>query len=61
MNDEHECNEEQLYSSDDIALYYRMLPTKFLDINKSAEKCGMKISEERVTVLYCTNKRGCHK
>jgi hypothetical protein len=61
MIDECECNEEQLYSSDETALYYRMLPTKFLDINKSAAKCSMKISKERVTLLFCTNKTGSHK
>jgi hypothetical protein len=53
MIDENECNEEQLYSCDETSLYYWMLPTKFLDINKLADKCGTQITEERVTLLFC--------
>jgi hypothetical protein len=65
MIDEHEYNEEQLYNCEESAIYYRMLPTKSLDINKSANKYGMKMGKERVTsekqicmklpILFMTN------
>jgi hypothetical protein len=61
MIDEQEYNEEQLYNCNEPALYYRMLPTKSLDIKKSANKYGMKMSKEGVTLLFCTNKMGSHK
>jgi hypothetical protein len=61
MIDEHECSEEQLHSCDETALHYKMLPTKFLAINKSAEKYSMKINKERVTLLFCANTTGSHK
>lgn len=46
MIDEGEYTEEQLYNCDETALYYRLLPTKSLDIKKSANKSGMKMSKE---------------
>jgi hypothetical protein len=43
---EHKFNEEQLYGCDETAHYHRMLLTKLLDINKSADKYSMKMSKE---------------
>jgi hypothetical protein len=42
----HEYSEEQLYICNETALYHRMLLTKLLDINKSADKYSMKMSKE---------------
>jgi hypothetical protein len=65
MINEHEYNEQQLYNCNKTAIYYRMLPTKSLDINKSANKQGIKMGKERVTsqkqifvklpILFMTN------
>jgi hypothetical protein len=61
MINEHEYNEDQLNNCDKTAFYYRIPPTKSLDINKAASKYGMKMSKEGVTILLCTNKMGSYK
>lgn len=54
-------SDEQLYNCDETALYYRMLPSKSLDMKSFPNKAGLKLSKDRVTLLFCTNKTGSHK
>jgi hypothetical protein len=42
--------DEQLYNCDETALYYRLLPDKFLDLKKAPSNVGMRTDKQRVTV-----------
>jgi hypothetical protein len=53
--------DEQLYSCDETALYYKLLPNKSLDLKKAPCKVGMKTNKERVTLLLYASKTGDHK
>jgi hypothetical protein len=53
--------DEQLYNCDESALFYRMLHTKSLDLKSAPNKAGLKLSKDRVTLLFCLNKAGTHK
>ena len=53
--------DEQLYNCDESALYYKLMPSKSLDVKKDAHKSGFKLNKDRVTLLFCTNKTGSHK
>jgi hypothetical protein len=53
--------DEQLYSCDETALYYKLLPNKFLDPKKAPSKTGMKTNKEIMTFLLCTVETGDHK
>lgn len=56
-----EYNDVQIYNCDETALYYRLLPSKSLDLKSNPQKKGLKASKERITVLFCVNKAGNHK
>ncbi|XP_067131366.1 tigger transposable element-derived protein 7-like, partial [Centruroides vittatus] len=51
----------QVYNCDETALYYRMLPSKTLDLKSNPQKAGLKLSKERITALFCVNKADNHK
>ncbi|XP_067134499.1 jerky protein homolog-like [Centruroides vittatus] len=51
----------QVYNCDETALYYRMLPSKTIDLKSNPQKAGLKLSKERITALFCVNKAGNHK
>jgi hypothetical protein len=38
-----------------------MLPTKSLDLKSAPNKEGLKLSKDRITILFCLNKTGAHK
>jgi hypothetical protein len=50
--------DEQLYNCDESALFYTMLPTKYLDLKSAPNKAGLKLRKDRVTLLFCFNKAG---
>ena len=58
---DNDLNDHQVYNCDETALYFRMLPTRTLDVNNSINKSGLKINKDRVTLLFATNKSGSHK
>ena len=53
--------DDQLYHCDETALFYRMLPSKSLDLSSAPNKAGFKANKDRVTLLFCVNKSGKHK
>ena len=58
---QNNLNDHQVYSCDDTALYYRLLPSKTLDVKNSVNKSGIKMNKDRVTLLFAVNKSGSHK
>lgn len=60
MSDEN-LTADQVYNCDETALYFRLLPTKSLDVQNSRNKSGFKQSKDRITLLFAVNKSGNHK
>lgn len=60
MSDEN-LIDDQVYNCDETALYFRLLPTKSLDLQNSKNKSGFKQNKDRVTLLFAVNKSGSHK
>lgn len=55
---ENNYSEELIFNCDETALYYRMLPTKTLDLKQAPTKAGFKLSKDRITLLLCVNRTG---
>lgn len=58
---ENNLNDHQVYNCDETALYYRLLPSKTLDVKNGVNKSGIKMNKDRVTLLFTVNKSGSHK
>ena len=49
---ENNLNDHQVYNCDETALYYRLLPSKTLDVKNSDNKSGIKMNKHRVTLHF---------
>lgn len=60
--EEHGLCDDQIYNTDETALYSRMLPDHTLALRTDTTKThGFKQSKDRVTLLLTVNKTGSHK
>lgn len=56
-----EDTDEQLYTCDEIVLYYSLFWNKSLDLEEVPSKANMKTNKEKVTLMLCVNKPGGHE
>jgi hypothetical protein len=52
---------EQIYNTDETGLFWRCLPQRTLTAGDEDKAFGVKVSEESLTILACTNAAGTHK
>ncbi|PSN51718.1 hypothetical protein C0J52_13446 [Blattella germanica] len=50
-----------VYNCVETALYFWLHPSKSLDVKNSGNKSGIKMSKDRITLLFAVNKSGGHK
>ena len=52
---------EQVYNTDETALFWSCLPTSTLSAYTEREDVGFKVNKDRVTLLPCANAAGTHQ